>query len=154
MAIKHETNDPDLDNIAKEVNEDIAKGEGEKHFQDLFDEVASTQGNARSREIPPDLRDKLERFARAFRAGLSDQLRGNEHGLHCVGVNLDGFGHGFVCKFKDREGRPYTVGVSYEDGFASVAKHGVTEMGRGMMDVVLGKLVAARALYFERMASS
>src|SRR6478609_5704095 len=145
---KPDSDDPDLDNVAKEVNEDIAKGEGEKHFQDLFDEVASTQGDARARDIPPDLRDKLERFARAFRAGLSDQLRGNEHGLKCVGVNLDGFGQGFVCKFKDREGRPFTVGVTYEDGFASVAKHGVTEMGRGMMDIVLNKLIKARERYF------
>jgi hypothetical protein len=150
--VKTDSDDPDLDNIAKEVNEDIAKGEGEKHFQDVFDEITSKQGSARA--IDADLREKLERFARQFRYGLGYHLRGNVHGFHCVGVTLDGFGSGFLCKFKDKEGRPFEVLVSYEDSFHEAAKRGVVDMGRGMIDLVIGRVFEARESYMRRMQPS
>lgn len=141
--------DPDLDNIAKEVNEDIAKGEGDKHFQDLFDDIASTQGSAHV-EMDHDVRDRLERFARAFHVGLNDRLRGNSHGFVCNSVKLDGHGQGFICKFRDKQMRPFEVECSYEDGFEAAARYGEGEMGRGMMAAVIERLVAARVRYFER----
>jgi hypothetical protein len=146
-----DSDDPDLDNIAKEVNEDIAKGEGEKHFQDVFDEVSSTQGRASA--IDPDLREKLERFANVFRLGLGQHLRGNAHGFHCKGVSLDGHGQGFICKFKDKDGRPFEVLISYEDSFQEAARRGVVDMGRGMIDIVISRLFAARVKYLERLES-
>ena len=148
-APKPDSDDPDLDNIAKEVNEDIAKGEGEKHFQDVFDEVSSTQGNARA--LDPDLREKLERFARTFRQGLGHHMRGNVHGFRVKSVTLDGFGHGFLCKFTDRDGRPFEVLISYEDSFSEAAKRGPVDMGRGMMDLVISRLFDARTAYLRRM---
>ena len=153
-APKAAAEDPDLDNLAKEVNEDIAKGEGAKHFQDVFDEVASTQGSARALTLDPDLREKLERFVRAFRLGLGQHLRGNVHGFHCLGVSLDGFGNGFLCKFKDADGRPFDVLISYEDSFQEAAKRGVVDMGRGMIDIVIARVFEARAAYMKRMQSS
>lgn len=143
--------DDDLDNIAKEVNEDIAKGEGAKHFQDVFDSIASKQGSAE--HVPADLRDRLMRFAHAFQQGLADQLRGNGRGLVCQTVNLDGTGEGFICIFRDPAGRKFSVSVSYDDGFAAAAQRGATEMGRGMMDVVLERLIKSYDRYFERMLS-
>lgn len=140
------------DQIAKEVNEDIAAGQGEKHFQDLFDEINSKQGDARPDEDPAT-RDRIARFMLDFHRGLNEQLRGNEHGFHCRGVNLDGRGTGFVCKFQDRTGRPFTVDVTYDDGFEAATKRGVTEMGRGMLDVVLERLIAAREKWFKRMGA-
>jgi len=139
------------DEIAADVNADIAAGDGEKHFQDLFDSLLSTQGSAEA--VDHDLRDRLERFAAAFRVGLSDQLRGNARGLMCVGVNLDGHGKGFICKFRDQAGRLFTVDVSYDDGFAAAAVKGASEMGRGMLDLVLDRLIQAHERYFERMQS-
>ena len=141
--------DPDLNNITKKVNEDIAKGEGDKHFQDLFDDIASTQGSAHV-EMDHDVRDRLERFARAFHIGLNDRLRGNEHGFVCNSVKLDGHGQGFICKFRDKQMRPFEVECSYEDGFEAAARYGEGEMGRGMMAAVIERLVAARVRYFER----
>lgn len=140
------------DQIAKEVNEDIDAGQGEKHFQDLFDEINSKQGSAHVDEDPA-VRDRIARFMLDFHNGLNSQLRGNEHGFACLGVNADGKGTGFVCKFRDRTGRPFTVDVSYDDGFEAASKRGVTEMGRGMLDTVLERLIAAREKWFARMGA-
>jgi len=149
MPSDSQSNDPDLDAIAAETRDEIDKGEGTKHLQDVFDEIASKQGDAS--HIPADLRDRLNRFALAFKAGLSDQLVGNERGLVCKHVGLDGLGRGFVCVFTDPRGRPFTVEVSYDDGFAMAAQKGNEEMGRGLMDLVLQRLLIAHDRYFERM---
>lgn len=143
-------NEDDVDGWAKEVNEDIAKGEAEKHFQDIFDEMNSKQGSARVEE-PPELREKLNRFIRAFELGLRDQLRGNGHGFVILRVEHDGHGTGFICYFRDAHGRPFNVAISYEDGFAQAAQKGRTDMGRGMLDLVLSRLFDARENYFRRM---
>ena len=102
----------------------------------------------------PDLRDKLERFARAFRLGLGQHLRGNAHGFHCKGVTLDGFGNGFICRFQDKDGRPFEVLISYEDSFREAAKRGCVDMGRGMIDIVISRVFEAREKYLARMQAS
>lgn len=140
----------ETDQIAKEVNEDIEAGVGDKHFQEIFDSIQSTQGSAHVEE-DPGVRDRIARFMIDFHNGLNSQLRGNEHGFACLAVNADGKGTGFVCKFRDRTGRPFTVDVTYDDGFEAASKRGVTEMGRGMLDVVLERLIAAREKWFARM---
>jgi hypothetical protein len=138
------------DAIAAEVQEDIDAGVGEKHFQELFDSLNSTQGDA-SVDVSPEVRDRLARFMLQFQAGLSDQLRGNEHGFVCLGVSADGHGTGFICSFRDKGNRPFNVAVSYDDGFQAAAKNGNAEMGRGMLTLVLDRLVAARKTWFARM---
>lgn len=145
--------DEELDALAAETNQEIDAGQASKHLQDVFDEIHSTQGSAACTTIPPDLREQLERFCRAFQLGIADQLRGNARGLYVQRVSLDGFGRGFSCHFKDRAGRPFTVGITYDEGFAAAAQHGQTEMGRGMLDLVIGKLNGAYDRYFERMGS-
>lgn len=143
--------DEELDALALETNQEIDAGQASKHLQDVFDEIHSTQGNAACTTIPPDLREQLERFARAFQLGLLDQLQGNARGLTVKRVSLDGLGRGFCCHFADRSGRPFTVTITYDEGFAAAATHGATEMGRGMLDIVIGKLNKAYDRYFERM---
>jgi len=138
------------DAIAAEVAEDIAAGVGDKHFQEIADSIISTQGSAHV-EMDHDVRDRLERFARAFHVGLNDRLRGNEHGFVCNSVKLDGHGQGFICRFRDKQMRPFEVECSYEDGFEAAARYGEGEMGRGMMAAVIERLVAARVKYFARM---
>lgn len=140
----------DTDDIAADVNADLAAGEGAKHFQDLLDDVNSTQGSAHVVETP-DLSDELHRFMLAFRQGLNDQLRGTEAGFVCLNVGPDGHGTGFMCNFRDKTGRPFNVHVTYDDGFAQAAAHGVEQMGRGMMETVIGRLIAAREKWFARM---
>lgn len=142
-----DSTDPDLDNIAAEVAEDLAKGEGAKHFPELLD--ASTGATAIVEDAAT--MERLRRFCLEFAAGLNDRLRGNEHGFWCTGVNLDGEGKGFVCKFRDKDTRPFTAECSYDDGFEAAAKYGKESMGRGMMAVVIERLIAARVRYFERM---
>lgn len=138
------------DSIADEVNEDIAAGVGEKHFQDIFDEVNSTQGSARV-DVDPGVLDRLARFRLEFASGLNDRLRGNEAGFTCLGVNDDGHGRGFICKFRDAGGRPFTAEVSYDESFEAAARYGNTEMGRAMLQIVIAKLLDAHAKYFQRM---
>lgn len=145
-----DSSDPDLDNIAAEVNEDIAAGQGEKHFQDLFDEVSASTGSAHV-DMDPGVRERLARFELEFAEGLNERLRGNEHGFVCIGVNQDGHGQGFICKFRDKDLRLFTAECSYDDGFEAAARYGKESMGRGMMAVVIERLVAARVRYFERM---
>lgn len=144
--------DPDLDNIAKEVAEDLAAGQGEKHFQDLFDSVSNSAGNAHV-DMDPATRERLARFRLEFCAGLNDRLRGNEHGFQCLAVNDDGHGSGFICKCRDKDGRAFTAEVSYDDGFAAAAQYGMESMGKAMMAMVIERLVAARKKYFDRMNS-
>jgi len=138
------------DAIAAEVQEDIDAGVGDKHFQEIFDSINSTQGDAHVEESP-EVRDRLTRFMLQFQVGLTEQLRGNEHGFVCLGVSPDGHGTGFICSFRDKAGRPFNVSISYDDGFAEAAKRGKSEMGRGMLDVVLARLIAAREKWFARM---
>lgn len=138
------------DAIAGEVQADLDAGVGDKHFQEIFDSINSTQGDARV-DVSPEVRDRLNRFMLQFQAGLSDQLRGNEHGFKCLGVSADGHGTGFICSFRDKGNRPFNVAVSYDDGFEAAAKNGKSEMGRGMLDVVLSRLIAAREKWFARM---
>jgi len=140
------------DAIATEVQQDLDAGQGEKHFQDLYDSIASSSASPAS-GMDPDVRDRLERFKREFLVGLNERLRGNEHQFRCVAVNDDGHGNGFICKFRDADLRLFTAEVSYDDGFSCAAKFGKTEMGRGMMSVVIERLIAARKRYFERMGS-
>lgn len=138
------------DALASEIADDLAAGVGEKHFAEIFDEVSSTQGSART-DMDPGVRERLARFAIEFAAGLSDRLRGNEHGFVCLGVNPDGHGQGFVCKFRDKGGRPFTAECSFEDGFEAAAQFGQQNMGRAMLQKVIERLIAARVRYFERM---
>lgn len=145
MADKHEA--ADLDNIAAEVSEDLAKGEGAKHFPELLDTVSTSAAQTED----PGVRDRINRFMREFEVGLNDRLRGNEHGFVCMAVNRDAYGEGFVCKFRDRDGRPFTAECSYEDGFEAAARFGSGEMGRGMMATVIERLIASRETYFRRM---
>lgn len=145
--MKSESQDPDLDNIAAEVSEDLAKGEGAKHFPELLDTLSVSASPVED----PGVRDRINRFMREFEVGLNDRLRGNEHGFICLAVNRDAFGEGFVCKFRDKDGRPFTAECSYEDGFEAAARYGNGEMGRGMLAVVVERLIAAREKYFKRM---
>lgn len=138
------------DAIAAEVQEDIDAGVGDKHFQEIFDSLNSTQGDA-SVGMDPETLDRLRRFCLQLQAGLTDQLRGNEHGFTCQGVSMDGHDTGFICSFRDKAGRPFNVAVSYDDGFAAAAKNGKHDMGRGMMTTVLDRLIAARKEWFRRM---
>jgi len=139
------------DAIAKEVQQDLDAGQGEKHFQDLFDSLAGSPSSPA--QMDPDVRDRLKRFAFEFQVGLNDRLRGNEHGFVCLAVNDDGHGDGFVAKFRDKDGRPFTAECTFEDGFDGAAKFGKGEMGRFMMMKVIERLIAARKRYFERMGS-
>lgn len=135
------------DAIASEVAEDLAAGQGEKHFQELFDSVTATT----STDMDPATRERLARFRIEFCAGLNDRLRGNEHGFVCLAVNDDGHGTGFVCKCRDKDGRAFTAEVSYDDGFEAAAEYGMESMGKAMMGTVIERLVEARKKYFARM---
>lgn len=138
------------DALAVEIQQDIDAGVGEKHFQEIFDSVSASAGSA-AVDMDPATRDRLKRFESEFAHGLNDRLRGNEHGFICLAVNQDGHGTGFVCKFRDKGGRPFTAECSYDDGFEAAAKYGKESMGRGMMAVVIERLVEARKKYFARM---
>lgn len=138
------------DAIATEVQQDLDAGQGEKHFQEIFDSISSSSASPAS-GMDPDVRERLERFKREFLIGLNERLRGNEHKFTCVAVNDDGHGNGFICKVRDGDMRLFTVEVSYDDGFEAAAKLGKESMGRGMLAVVVERLVAARKRYFERM---
>lgn len=140
----------DADDVAADVNADLAAGQGAKHFQDLLDDMESTQGSARVVETP-DVTEELHRFMLAFKRGLGDQLKGTEAGFVCLNVCADGMGTGFMCSFRDKTGRPFNVHVTYDDGFAQAAEHGTEQMGRGMMELVIGRLLAAREKWFARM---
>ncbi len=138
------------DALAVEIQQDIDAGVGEKHFQEVFDSVSNSAGNAHV-DMDPATRERLARFRLEFCAGLNDRLRGNEHGFVCLAVNDDGHGQGFICKCRDKDGRAFTAEVSYDDGFEAAARYGKESMGRAMMQVVIERLVAARKKYFDRM---
>ena len=144
-----ETLDPrELDEIAADVNRDLASGNGAKHFERELDELHSLQsGNTHVAETHK-IHEELQRFCLAFRAGLADQVR--SQGFKCQFVMPDGKGEGFHIQFVDLYGRQFDVTYSFDEGLQAAAQHGEF-MGRSMMSDVIDKLLAARERYFARM---
>lgn len=137
----------DLDNVAAEVQEDIDKGEGAKHFQDALDDMSSTFGSARV-ELEPDELEAEKRWMRALSAGIAEQLAGQD--FSSLRMNRDGHGTGYVLVIRDAQRREYTVEYSYEDGIKAGIQYG-EQMGRVVMHQLCERILEAREHYFRRM---
>lgn len=137
----------EVEALHAEVQRDLAAGEGDKHFEDVIDVLHSTQGNA-SVEETAEQREDFERFARALRAGLREQLA--PQGLWCQRVIEDGKGTGMHITFRDRQNRRFDVEYGWDDGLHAYARHG-DNGGRAVMHEICEKVLAAREHYFARM---
>lgn len=133
--------------LAAEVNRDIRDGNGAKHFEREIDDLHSI--GARTRVENPDTPAELRRFCRDFRDALNSQLSGA--GLFCQAMRPDGRGDGFALTFVDRQGRPFHVEYSFDEGIAAAVRVGDENMGREMIGEVAAKVIAARERYFARM---
>jgi hypothetical protein len=137
----------EVDALHAEVQRDIAAGDGDKHFEDVIDALHSRQGDA-SVEETAQQREDFERFARALRSGLREQLA--PQGLWCQRVIEDGKGTGLHITFRDRQNRRFDVEYGWDDGLHAYAKHGESG-GRAVMHEICEKVLAARETYFARM---
>jgi hypothetical protein len=136
----------ELDEIHADIQRDISNGKGDRHFQDVLDELHSIPTT--SAQESADERAELQRFYGQLRTALDDQIR--SQGFRCRLVQSDGEGTGFVAHFLDSSRRPFDVSYTFDQGLRAAAQ-GRDNMGRAVITEILDKLLEARAKYFQRM---
>jgi hypothetical protein len=106
---------------------------------------------------PTDTPDAAERervvreeraFLVAFERGLNDKLR--QIDMRVTRCDVDGEGKGWRVAVKDRENRPFSVTITYEDAVIAGQRYGAN-MGERLMSQVMTRIIDARRLYFARM---
>lgn len=135
--------------LAAEVSRDLASGQGGKHFEREIDDLHSLHARHTQTEPDHEVLRRLHVFCRDFRDGLNDQLRGS--GLRCIRVIPDGHGQGLAMAFVDRQGRPFDVTYTFDEGMAA-SDRDPENMGREMIAEVTKRLMNERARYFARMS--
>ena len=144
--------DPDeVEYLHKEIQRDLAKGEGAKHFEQELDELHS-----KTLPDPIDLErvraetyNELRQFSFALKRHVTNELL--PQGLKCEYVELDEDNLTIACK--DAQKRQHEVQVPLDHLLQAQAMHGHDP--RAMMSHVVEKccqaLLNARAHYFKRM---
>lgn len=139
------------DALAAQVNADIAAGRGHRHFEDVFDELNSTQKQATN---APDAaqRDELERYELAVMWQLKRDVTQNllPSGMRVVQVVPDREVKGYRAYVTDRDGRSFEAVITYDESNlpADVDGRAVFKM---MVDTLTERALGARKHYFDRM---
>lgn len=139
------------DALAAQVNKDIAEGKGHRHFEDVFDELHSTQKPATNEPDAGD-RDEMETFERAIMWQLKRDVTSAllNHGMRCVRVADDRAAKGYRAELTDREGRSFEAVVTFNEANLPPDVDG-RAVFKLMVDSLVERALGARAHYFERM---
>lgn len=154
--IKPRTGQPDLapdelDAIAADVQWDMRAGQGAKHFQDVLDELHSTQ--ARPTHGPD--KNEQERIERAERTIMSDLKQAAtyellSHGMRVRSINHNGHGTGWIAAISDAEGRLYEAQILYDEAAKIDAAINGHAFFRKLVDGMVSEALEARRKYFVR----
>lgn len=140
--------------MAAEVNRDMAEGRGAKHFEDVLDELHSTQPqakNAPDAEERDNERRAAAEIARQLKRDASEALL--SQGLRVWNV-IEVPGDGFRANIKDRVGREYEALIDAR-ALDSMMEQSIAAGGRDaykrLVDLLVQEALSARAKYFDRM---
>jgi hypothetical protein len=139
------------DAIAAQVNRDMAEGNAAKHFEDVLDELHSTQ-HQETNAPTADEREQMRRdelaLLRQLKRDASEQLLGQ--GMRVSMIYHSATGGDYEAQITDAVGRVYIAHISYAESIPRDA-HNAEELYRGMVDLLVQRSLAARAKYFDRM---
>ncbi len=144
----------ELDVMAAEVQRDMAEGRGARHFEDVLDEMHSTQAQPKH-EPTAEERDNERRaaaeIARQLKRDASEALL--SQGLRVWAV-FEVPGDGFRAHIKDATGREFEAllsGKALVDAQEQSVLHGGRDVYKRVVDLLVTEALGARAKYFERM---
>lgn len=124
---------------------------------DVVDMIADSMESNTHQSVATNIpdaakRDDDERAERQFLEALPracrEQLAGT--GIIVTRAAPDGTGEGYIIHARDRLGRTFTAELSLDEGIQLGVEHGET-MGRGIVDLICKRLLAARERWFARM---
>lgn len=143
--------DEELDANAEQVQKDLANGSGAKHFEDLLDDINSSESRARGTNEPDaEARFDADKYAHDVRRQLKRDVNEHtiSHGMRVTRV-IEESG-GYMVLLQDAQGREFGAELSFSEANAPAELDG-RAVYKLMVETVVERALAARKEYFDRM---
>lgn len=145
-----ELSDAETDALSAQVNQDLQNGNATKHFEDVLDELNSTQARPTNEPDAHD-RDEERRMCLAVAAQLKRDATRHllSHGMRVEHVRESDGHKGYTATMRDREGRQFEAHITWDEANRPDGDgHALYLM---MVDAVVERALLARKTYFARM---